>query len=129
MDVGRCVIHVDPVLALLSIVPVGFWDLATVAAHRDDFQRAVHTLNGRPYRVLVDSRRFAVQPSDVRTALHAFIASQQSIRTANVVSGSMLQRLQLRRVPHRNGLFRIFGAEQEALARQWLFETADDDGS
>ena len=121
-----CTVDVDPMLALLTIVPVGFWDVATVATFRNDFRRGVQTLNGRPYRILFDSRRFAVQSLEVRAALHQAILEQRALRTANLTSGSILQRLQSQRVPRRNGLFRNFGPDEEAAARFWLFEDVDD---
>lgn len=114
-------IQVDPDRALLTIQPTGLWDVALLARHSDDFQRSVEACGGRPYRILVDLRDFAVQPKLVNAALQHFVARQASLRTAMILSGSVLQRLQLQRLTSVNPAVRAFGPEEMADAHGWLF--------
>lgn len=114
-------IEVDTDHNLLTIHPTGLWDLALLAQHCDDFERAVDAC-GRPYRILADLRGFAIQPQAVSEGLQAFVAQQQSARTAMLLSGSVLQRMQSGRISAANAVIRAFGPEEEAVARRWLFE-------
>jgi hypothetical protein len=115
-------IEVDTERDLLTIRPTGLWDMAVLTAHCADFERAVASYQGRPYRILADLRGFAIQPQNVHAALQAFVAQQDSVRTAMLLSGSVLQRMQSQRITAGHDAVLGFGPDEEVAARLWLLE-------
>lgn len=121
-------IATDASRQLIRLTFVGQWEPAMVGAYRRDLDHALAAMlaeGGRPgsYHTLVDLREQAVQSRETAADFQAIIAaySPLSRRTAILMSGSALHRMQIMRISGDAGRA-FFTTEEEAMA--WLFEHA-----
>lgn len=114
---GRYEFTADPQNMLMRLVVSGFWNEAVADRFERDYRKAIGSLKGRPYRMIVDAGAYDLPPQDLM-ARFGRIANDPALkaRYAAVITRSALLKMQIARA--FDDRVRAFSSEGEAVT--WL---------